>query len=525
MKTMRVRAKFVASRREAMLEGQGGYVGRAGTSLTEVLMSLMIMSIGVVSVATLFPISAMRTLEANKQTNSKIASFTAEALMAVDPQIIHNPDGFYPWPPYPAGAGATDQTPSDSNAFLRKSYLVDPIGWQGFNEDPATPGSPLLPFPIIAPPPTGASPRDWFGNNVFTLPAGSAFSPLSRRYTGASLFPTPYPTTAAQWISAKATAAGLVAQPDNWKSAGEGQFVTSLPLGATTGITGVTLDGDADLSSVNPATGVIYRAVIYDVDGNHSEVRYGITTNNPANAWEVTWLSPLPARFNSPGGVGLPNIGKVRIEVADQIYTWMLSVRMRSSGVSVDAVVFFKRNFDPNNERVFDAEFRKYKLWQNAKNDYDDIPPGSLTLRAPGVAGVDENGNGTNDDVAEIGYPGIYSIEQDVPNGTVTIKVPSVATDDERPKLRRGGYLYDTKNGLWYRIRAIQNEQFGVAGSSGPEDWVDVVLDESIRQNSTEDLDGSGSLNLPGEDTNGNGVIDRGGVIVHPNVAKVLPLQ
>ena len=43
---------------------------RAGTTLTEVLMSLLIMSIGVMQVATLFPIAALRTLEANKQTNT-----------------------------------------------------------------------------------------------------------------------------------------------------------------------------------------------------------------------------------------------------------------------------------------------------------------------------------------------------------------------------------------------------------------------------------------------------------------------
>ena len=534
MKTMRVRVKFVASRREVMPETRGGYVGRAGTSLTEVLMSLMIMSIGVVSVATLFPISALRTLEANKQTNSTIARFTAEALIDVDPQFVHNPDGYFPWPPFPAAsATAPDQTPY-SNAFQGQNYLVDPIGWQGFNEDPAMPGMPLQPSPLIAPPPAGISPRDWFGNNIFALPAGSALTPLPRRYTGASLFPFngasppyPYPATAAELITFKARAAALVAQPDNWKVVGEGQFVDSVPTGVTTGITGVALDGDTDLSSVNPATGSIYRAVIYDVDGNHSEVRSGITAtyNTTNNAWEVTWPTPLPTRFNSPIAGALPNIGKVRIEVADQIYTWMLSVRKRSNGLTgVDVVVFFKRNFDPNNERVFDAEFRKYKLWRDAKNDYD----GSLALRKPGVAGPgaagDDDGINGVDDVGEIGYPGIYSIEQDVLNGTVTIKVPSVATDDERPKLRRGSYIYDTKNGLWYRIRAVQNEQFGV-GPGSNEDWVDVVLDESIRLNSTEDLDGSGSLNLTGEDSNGNGVIDRGGAIVHPNVVNVFPLE
>ena len=521
MKTMRVRVKFVASRREAMPEARGGYVGRTGTSLTEVLMSLMIMSIGIVSVATLFPISAMRTLEANKQTNSTIARFAAEALIDVDPQFVHNPDGYYP------PVGPSDSTPYNGPAFRGQNYLVDPIGWQGFNESPTSPGTPLPGFPIIAPPPTGVSPRDWFGNNA---PAAVNF-PLTRRYTGASLFPLPYPSTAAELLTAKARAAALVAQPDNWKAAGEGQFVDSVPAGATTGILGVTLDGDTDLSSVNPATGVIYRAVIYDVDGDHSEVRQGITAtyNTTLNAWEVTWLTALPARFNSPAAGALPNIGKVRIEVADQVYTWMLSVRKRSSGpASVDVVVFFKRNFDPNNERVFDAEFRKFKLWRDAKNDYDDVPPGSLTLRKPGVAGVDDNGFNGNDDVGEIGYPGIYSIDQDVQNGTVTIKVPSVATDDERPKLKRGNYIHDTKNGLWYRIRAVQNEQFGV-GAGSNEDWVDVVLDESIRLDSTEDLDGSGDLNLTGEDRNGNAMTvpapERGGAIVHPNVVNVFPLE
>jgi len=540
MKTMRVRVKLAASRRVAMSNARGGYVRRAGTSLTEVLMSLMIMSLGVVSVATLFPISALRTLEANKQTNSTIVRFTAEALIDVDPQFVHNPDGVYAFPG--AAAGVIDSTPYNSSysltppmpaqpTFRGQNYLVDPIGWQGFNEDPATPGAPLPGYPIIAPPPTGASPRDWFGNNVFTLAAGTTFSPLPRRYTGASLFALPYPTTAAELLTAKARAAGLASQPDNWKAVGEGQFVAAIPVAATAGITGVTLDGDTDLSSVNPATGVIYRAVIYDVDGEHSEVRDGIRDgmtvnyNGGANAWEVTWLNALPARFDSPTAGALPNIGKVRIEVADQVYTWMLSVRKRSSGpASVDVVVFFKRNFDPNNERVFDAEFRKYKLWQNAKNDYDDIPPGSLTLRKPGIAGVDDNGFNGNDDVGEIGYPGIYSNEQDVQNGTVTIKVPSSATDDERPKLKRGGYIYDTKNGLWYRIRAVQNEQFGV-GPGSNEDWVDVVLDETIRLDSTEDLDGSGSLNLAGEDSNGNGKIDRGGAIVHPNVVNVFSLE
>lgn len=525
-----------------------GSFSRAGTTLTEVLMSLMIMSIGVVSVATLFPIATMRTLEANKQTVSTIARFNAEP--AIDtfvdslgrPALVHNPDGEYAFPGAPAGV--SDSTPYNSASsitppalqptFRGQTYLVDPIGWQGFNFDPLNPSNPLPGYPIIpptpappAPPPAVDSPRDYFGNNY---PAVVNWS-LPRRYVGANAFlpfTNPYPTNAAQLVASRLRAAGVATQPDNWKPVIESQVtgVSTSTVSGVTGITGVTLDNDVDLSAINLASGV-YRVVIFDIEGERSETRDLYNIN--AGALSVDWVPPapgqpqlLPTRFDtSPATGAAPNVGKMRIEVADQVYTWMLSVRKRPTGdASVEVVVFFKRNFDPNRERVFDAEFRKWKLWRDAKNDYD----GTLALRSPGISGVNDNGIGPADDIGEIGYPVTNYLEQDYPNATVTLKVSSAATDDERPHPRRGGYIYDTKNGVWYRIRAIQNQQFAV-GPGANEDWVDVVLDETITLDSTEDLDGSGSLNLPGEDSNGNGVIDRGGAIVHPSVVNVFRLE
>lgn len=522
-----------------------GSFTRAGTTLTEVLMSLMIMSIGVVSVATLFPIATMRTLEANKQTVSTIARFNAEP--AIDtfvdgygrPALVHNPDGEYAFPGAPAGvldstpynsSGSVPQAGTQQATFRGQTFLVDPIGFQGFNEDSATPGAPL-PSPFSAYPPALSVPRDFFGNSVFTVPAGSVLTPLPRRYPGANAFlpfANPYPTNAAQLVASRLRAAGVATQPDNWKLVLESQVtgVSTSTVSGVTGITGVTLDNDVDLSLINLASGV-YRVVIFDIEGERSETRDLYNIN--AGALSVDWVPAapgqpqlLPTRFDtSPTTGAAPNVGKVRIEVVDQVYTWMLSVRKRPTGdASVEVVVFFKRNFDPNRERVFDAEFRKWKLWRDAKNDYD----GSLNLRKPGVFNVNDNAIGPADDIGEIGYPVTNFLEQDYPNATVTLKVSSAATDDERPHPRRGGYIYDTRNGVWYRIRAIQNQQFAV-GPGANEDWVDVVLDETITLDSTEDLDGSGSLNLPGEDSNGNGVIDRGGAIVHPSVVNVFRLE
>lgn len=479
-------------------QGRQASAGRAGTTLTEVLMSLMIMSIGLVSVSTLFPIATLRTLEASRQTNSTITRFNSEALLDIDPPFIHNPDGV--WPP-----GGADTTPYD-RAFVGRNYIVDPLGWQEFNYDPANPANPQPASPLILPPPAGNSPRDYFGNT----PAALVNVPPPRRYPGATLFPIPYPSTAAELIAARIRASELVAQPDNWKlvTESQAQSVTTTTIGGVTGITGIYLDNDADLSPISLAPGAYYRAIIFDIEGTHSETR--VITNVSPTTFSFDWLSPspefLPTRFEvSPLTGATPNIGKVRIEVYEQVYTWMLTVRKRPSGpASVDVVVFAKRNFNPVNETVFDGEFRMWNLGPNG---------------VPGGPGDDNGVNGAND-VAEAGYPG----SDDVPNSIVTIKVPSAALDDERPKLRRGGYVFDTANGLWYRIRAIQNKQFGV-GPGSSEDWVDVVLEETIRANSTDDLNASLSLDLPFEDRNGDGILTRGGVIVHPSVVNVFPLE
>ncbi len=471
-----------------------GYVGRAGATLMEVLMSLAIMTIGVVMVATVFPISALRTLEANKQTNSTIARFNAEAVAEVDPQFIHNPDGFFP------PAAASDQTPYNGNTFRGHVYAVDPLGWQSFNKDNPQPATPYIAV------------RDYFGTN----PLPPVNWQLPRRYAGATMFgsvnPYPAPGVPADIQAAVTRAFQLVTQPDNWKLVTEAQWVSS---STATAIVDATLDTAADLSVVPavPTVDVVYRAVIYDIDGVHSEVRY-LTASNTATG-TIGWLAtePLPTRFD--GG----NIGKVRVEVADEIYTWMLSVRKRASGpASVDVVVYFKRSFNPDHEIVWPASFVRYTL---GPNPITTMTGGAGGL--PGADGFDDNGSGAADEIAEIGFPRNTSLpaaqqSDDEPNNYLPIDYTTLPTGAKPPVLRRGGYAYDTRNGLWYRIRAIQNETSTSAV---------LVLDESIKQNGTEDLNLNGVLN-PGENQNPSivpAVIDQGGVILNPSVVNVFPLE
>ena len=120
MKTTQTRNHVIASLREATpverISGRrirgggfvtwlrvverGGNVGRCdvgtprtGMTLMEVLISCAIMTIGIVMVATVFPLATLRVLEASKQTNSTITRYSAEALLDVDPYFVNNPDG------------------------------------------------------------------------------------------------------------------------------------------------------------------------------------------------------------------------------------------------------------------------------------------------------------------------------------------------------------------------------------------------------------------------------------------------
>lgn len=511
-RSMSLAGKFVTRERE-------GYVGRFGMTLMEVLMSCAIMSIGVVMVATIFPLSTLRVLEANRQTNSTIAKFSAEALFDVDPNFVQNPDGV---------------TGPQSPAWSVPAYFVDPLGYQTFHRDES-----LAP-PINA----GALREDVNGNDVLDsgedkngngrldptlrdawgkLPPGSPVNlPLPRRYTGATLFPNvpgtvrPYPTTNAESDAAIARALQLVGQPDNWKLVAEGLVDAS--LSATTNITSLTLENDVDLSSVPTSiptifAPVIYRAVIFDRLGDqgglHSEIRYLTASSGNVLPPTVSWVTPLPARFENG------NIGKVRIEQLDEAYTWVLTARRASRfEVLLDVVVFFRRSFSPEHEYIYPASFRRYDL--GAAN--------SSGLAAPGAPDFDDNGNGVIDDVGEVGFPRKLTLplaQQSDDEATTIVRVDfaTLPSGLERPAFRKGGFVCDTKNGLWYRIQGMQNES---------ETTVELILDRFVQSDGTEDLIYPTPLPYPytpfmdaSEDTNVNGVLDQGGIYWNPSVVNV----
>lgn len=78
---------------------------RSGATLTEVLMAILILGVGVVSVFTLFPISILRAIQATQNTNAKILKYQAEELVRATPIVldVNAPPAGFPSP----GSGAS----------------------------------------------------------------------------------------------------------------------------------------------------------------------------------------------------------------------------------------------------------------------------------------------------------------------------------------------------------------------------------------------------------------------------------
>ncbi len=123
----------------------GAVSARDGVTLTEVLMSLMIMSIGVSAVAVLFPISVLRSVQATQLTNGAILKYNAEALIQMRPELVFDPDG-------------DGDFEEHIGSELESRYIVDPAGYYSMTD---------LGFPYMVnpyDPPASRDFSDWFGS-------------------------------------------------------------------------------------------------------------------------------------------------------------------------------------------------------------------------------------------------------------------------------------------------------------------------------------------------------------------------
>ena len=396
-------------------------VSRAGVTLMEVLMSVMIMSIGVVSLASLFPISILRGVQATKLTNATVLRYNAEALIDAFPQrFVFDPDG------------SLDADGEIAHQRRNRNYIVDPIGSYYATLD-------------------GTGLEGSFGNDGSSSPV----TRIPRYHAG---------------LTSQLQATNFFSQQDNWTLLYEG--IPSSINGARDTIqidiqdinSGILTLSELQTTLADSATGG--RILIYDTTGKQVQVRGISGTSVDGSTGEISLGNPLPDN-------GLyTSIAKVRIELLNMQYSYLLTVRrsIATDVASVDVVVFHRRNFSPEFEAIHQVE-----------NFVAEWLPG--TDGAWGIAGVDDDndddmdgdnsdGRGVDEYAGEAGAAG----SDDYRRRKFTLRYnPSV----ERPLLKKGGYVFDAYNARWYRIQQIVDEEAALAPGATT---AELILDQPIIQ-------------------------------------------
>jgi prepilin-type N-terminal cleavage/methylation domain-containing protein len=297
---------------------------RRGSTLTEVLVALMIMSIGLVSLATLFPLATLRAAKAVQVTAATDLRYNADALLTMYPQMILDPD-LDP---------LSDNLPGFNQPSL--NWVIDPIGYEaalGRDEQ----GNIRLD-------PNKTAYADFYGQEVNLASKWVPRYPFNRGLT-------------------RSLAEDFGGMSDTVEIKYE-KTVT----GAIGGATELTLPADAlgslkiDLDNLNRPS-LPLRLTLFSADGRTSVSR-NLTQVIPSNNL-VKWTEdlngngqldtgedanlnqgldqhPLPANFV---------VTSIRLEQPQLRYSWLLTVRRVISGLAeVDVVVFFRRGLssDPN---------------------------------------------------------------------------------------------------------------------------------------------------------------------------------
>ncbi len=440
--------------RRKILQAAFGIQPRSGATLVEVLMSLLIMSVGIVSVFSLFPLSILSSVRATQLTHGRIHFDNVPELLRTIPEMVGPPvHAGYPdvwnsptsrwrstWKPntsYQVGDIVTP-VPASGNLFplpyvaLRcmaptmgaaRSGSSEPV-WD-VNRTEQIDGVDGLQWEMISVPnyvidPIGfhrgavTSPA-FFGNRDAVGETASIQTLLPRR----------------QKVSdTEKIALEVLASPDSWSV-----DLTALPLSISTSGSGTTVTFSSNLNFEGLSIDRT-RAVFSSVDGTRRLTRF---LRPPVTGAELNIDAPIPLDF----------LGPARIETYTPRYSCFIAVRNRGfdSLPTAYCVVCFNRQSSAESEHAYLANF----------------------------------GNSSFNAVADLADRNLRSDQ---------VRIVWIDGNEPDPLLKEGGYMMDARNSCFYRVTGVQR--------SG--DTATLTLNQSIPYDSmTTNATGAGyAIFLPG---------------------------
>lgn len=342
---------------------------RLGATLIEVTISLLIMAIGIISLASLFPLSVLRSVRGNQLTMGTNHRYNAEAMIDIYPEIVHDPD-----------------SDNDYSEHLGTAYVFDPLG-ATMEPLPSTPGT-----------------------------LGS----LTRYAAGLSAVQSAAPSTpSADFVCTSGDT--FTQRFDEIATAQTTHQVTlpTLTAGAVPNLTDTRLvlfNANDTMSQVRPLFGIVGNNAIWNEDTDSDGA---VDAGEDVNGNGVLDVSgPLPATFGT--------VGRVRIETQERRFTWMLTVRKDPAGVAdVTVVVFFRRRFGDSVSSA--TEHADEDPWTNT----NAFIAGSTQVTLP-IAAFEYVRRGSHilDSVNAYWYR-IENVSVDSSNTTITLDTPARAAGDE----------------------------------------------------------------------------------------------
>lgn len=373
---------------------------RSGATLVEVLMSLMVMGIGIVSVVTMFPIAALKSIQATQLTNARMLRKNAEEAFRMQYQSSATPAVRFDLLNYTRGTGLTrfkgEWQPNTSYEAgdlvtpTRKKGLPHPVPNRWFVMRPVEMGSATTASPLNS----GYVEPNWLtsaatfetipgGSDVieWTVPTSTAFGPANYSLLNYVVDPLGWwqYQTHLDDISPALThefgyvvSGGVVASPASPRllrlNGGTASLAAAEQVALHPDSWSVQIADNVTAATSNSANfrGAVDLSGILNVGSNAFPPRIVLTSNlseqaivrpivaplpgGGATDWTVNWNEPLPASFQADG--------VCRIESYEPRFSWMATVNKLADGAQkVTLAVFFRRAFTPENEHIYTADY------------------------------------------------------------------------------------------------------------------------------------------------------------------------